>query len=185
MNSTQDPREALNTAMRRVAAGDRAALRDVFDRTSAKLFGVCLRIVSDRSEAEDVLQEVYVTVWAKASSYDPSRSSAVTWLSSLARNRAIDHLRASKAHLHRPIDLAAPLPDLAPLATETMEADEDSRRLNLCLDELDPDHAGYIRRAFISGLTYQALAEEVDVPLGTMKSWIRRALIRLRGCLER
>ena len=184
VSEAQDHREALARAMQRVAQGDRSALRDVFDRTSAKLFGVCLRILSDRSEAEDVLQEVYVTVWAKAGSYDASRSSAITWLVALARNRAIDRLRASKSHLHRPIDLALPVQDPGPLALDALETDEDHRRLHRCMEELDPDHARYIRSAFMDGATYQVLAESVGVPLGTMKSWIRRALLRLRGWLE-
>ncbi len=131
-----------------------------------------------------MLQEVYVTVWAKASTFDPSRSSPITWLVSLARNRAIDRLRASKAHLHRSVDLALPIADPAPLVVETLESDEDYRRLEQCLGELEPDHARYVRSAFLDGSTYQRLAEDVGVPLGTMKSWIRRALIRLRECLE-
>src|SRR3981189_2131915 len=88
-------RSQLVAALVRVAAGDRAALRMVYQDTSAKLFGVCLRILNDRSEAEDVLQDVYVTVWRKAASFDPGRASPITWMVAIARNRAIDRLRAS------------------------------------------------------------------------------------------
>src|SRR5215470_14302020 len=88
-------RKELAAALARVAAGDRAALRLIYHDTSAKLFGVCLRILSDRSEAEDVLQEVYVTVWRKAASFDPGRASPITWLVAIARNRSIDRLRSS------------------------------------------------------------------------------------------
>src|SRR5215510_14602187 len=88
-------RSQLAAALVRVASGDRAALRLVYQDTSAKLFGVCLRILNDRSEAEDVLQDVYVTVWRKAASFDPARASPITWLVAIARNRAIDRLRAS------------------------------------------------------------------------------------------
>src|SRR5262249_7653605 len=88
-------RSQLAAALVRVAAGDRAALRMVYQDTSAKLFGVCLRILNDRSEAEDLLQDVYVTVWRKAPSFDPARASPITWLVAITRNRAIDRLRSS------------------------------------------------------------------------------------------
>src|SRR5215467_12963673 len=90
-------RSQLTAALVRVAAGDRAALRMVYQDTSAKLFGVCLRILKDRSEAEDVLQDVYVTVWHKAGSFDPGRASPITWMVAIARNRAIDRLRTRSA----------------------------------------------------------------------------------------
>ncbi|MGC1302759.1 MAG: sigma-70 family RNA polymerase sigma factor [Caulobacteraceae bacterium] len=176
----------MNLALQQVAAGDKAALRQVYDQTSAKLFGVCLRILRDRTEAEDVLQDVYVTVWRRAGSFDPSRGvSPITWLAILARNRAVDRLRASKAHLSRPLDLAAEVRDPALPVSETMEQEEAQHRLGACLEELEPDHAGYIRAAFFDGHTYATLAEAAGAPLGTMKSWIRRALLRLRSCLER
>src|SRR5262245_28834856 len=88
-------RSQLAAALVRVAAGDRAALRLIYQDTSAKLFGVCLRILNDRGEAEDVLQDVYVTVWRKAATFDPSRASPITWMVAIARNRSIDRLRAS------------------------------------------------------------------------------------------
>src|SRR5262245_45193346 len=88
-------RSQLAAALVRVASGDRAALRLVYRGTSAKLFGFCLRILNDRSEAEDVLQDVYVTVWRKAAAFDPGRASPITWMVAIARNRAIDRLRAS------------------------------------------------------------------------------------------
>src|SRR2546422_3755006 len=90
-------RSQLVAAITRVAGGDRAALRIVYQETSAKLFGVCLRILKDRSEAEDVLQDVYVTVWRKAASFDPGRASPITWMVAIARNRSIDRLRSRAA----------------------------------------------------------------------------------------
>src|ERR1700681_4552817 len=90
-------RSQLVAALARVAGGDRAALRIVYQDTSAKLFGVCLRILNDRSEAEDVLQDVYVTVWRKAGTFDPGRASPITWLVAIARNRSIDKLRTGAA----------------------------------------------------------------------------------------
>ncbi len=185
MDVTAD-RQRLTEALRQVAAGDKAALQRVYDQTSAKLFGICLRILADRSEAEDVLQDVYLTIWRRAGSFDPERGvSPITWLAALARNRAIDRLRASKGHLNRSLDMIAEAPDPTPLASETIERDQAHHQLTTCLGELEPEHAGYIRAAFFDGYTYASLAEAAGAPLGTMKSWVRRALMRLRTCLER
>jgi RNA polymerase sigma factor (sigma-70 family) len=178
-------RQRLASALQAVAAGDRAALSLLYRQTSAKLYGVCLRILLDEGEAEDVLQEVYLTVWRRAGAYDPSRGvSPITWLAVLARNKAIDRLRTSKAHLNRPLELAAEAVDTAPQPGEALLNTETGGRLQQCLGELDPKHADYIRAAYFSGMTYAALAETAGTPLGTMKSWIRRALLRLRSCLE-
>jgi RNA polymerase sigma-70 factor (ECF subfamily) len=179
-------RSQLAAAMARVAAGDRAALRIVYQATSAKLFGVCLRILKDRSEAEDVLQDVYVTVWRKAASFDPSRASPITWLVAIARNRSIDRLRAGAVSRRMdPIDAADEVGDPAPAALEQVEAAEQSGRLRTCLQELEERQSAAIRSAFLDGTTYEELAARMGVPLGTMKSWIRRGLLKLRACLER
>src|ERR1700681_5041105 len=131
-------RSQLVAALARVAGGDRAALRIVYRDTSAKLFGVCLRILNDRSEAEDVLHEVYLTVWCKAASFDPARASPITWLVAVARNRSIDRLRAGAGGRRMdPIDAAAEVRDPAPAAVELVEAAQHSRRLRLCLEQLE------------------------------------------------
>jgi len=179
-------RKQLAAALVRVAAGDRAALRIVYQDTSAKLFGVCLRILKDRSEAEDVLQDVYVTVWRKAGAFDPARASPITWLVAIARNRAIDRLRASAVSRRmEPIEAADAVSDPAPVASERVELGQQQQRLALCLEELEAQHATAIRAAFLDGATYEQLAVRMSVPLGTMKSWIRRGLLKLRACLER
>ena len=179
-------RRQLAAALRRVAGGDRAALRHVYAETSAKLFGVCLRILNDRSEAEDVLQDVYLNVWRKAASFDEARASPITWLVAIARNRAIDRVRSGAgARSSAPIDAASDVPDPTPLAAETIETAQDNRRLYSCLEELETRQQAAIRAAYMDGLTYEELAERSNVPLGTMKSWIRRGLAKLRACLER
>lgn len=171
--------------MGRIAAGDRAALRQLYGATSAKLFGVALRILSDREEAEDVLQEVYVTIWRRADRFDAGRASVMTWISTIARNRAIDRLRA-----RGPLAYAEPVEGLE-IADDAKPADAllaeagDAARLQGCLGELDDRTQGVIRTAFFEGVTYEALARRMDAPLGTVKSWIRRGLARLKGCLER
>jgi len=178
--------DALAPLMARIAAGDRAALRQLYAATSAKLFGVALRILSDREDAEDVLQEVYVTVWRRADRFDAGRASVMTWVAAIARNRAIDRLRA-----RGPLARAEPAEDLeiadesAVSAEALLAAADDAARLNGCLGELDARTQAVIRTAFFEGVTYEALARRMDAPLGTVKSWIRRGLARLKGCLER
>jgi RNA polymerase sigma factor (sigma-70 family) len=186
MNADAARSTELAAALVRVAGGDRAALRLVYQDTSAKLFGVCLRILKDRSEAEDVLQDVYVTVWRKAASFDPGRASPITWMVAIARNRSIDRLRSRAAGgRFEPIEAADVVSDPAPAALERVEAAQQQQRLARCLEELEARHATAIRAAFLDGATYEQLAARMEVPLGTMKSWIRRALLKLRACLER
>jgi RNA polymerase sigma factor (sigma-70 family) len=178
-------RSQLIAALARVAAGDRAALRLVYQDTSAKLFGVCLRILNDRSEAEDVLQDVYLTVWRKAATFDPSRASPITWLVAITRNRALDRLRSSAATRRtEPIEAADAVSDPAPAAVERVELAQQHQRLAHCLEELEGRQSAAIRAAFLDGATYEELAQRMSVPLGTMKSLIRRGLLKLRACLE-
>jgi RNA polymerase sigma-70 factor, ECF subfamily len=178
-------RSQLAAALVRVAAGDRAALRMVYQDTCAKLFGVCLRILNDRSEAEDLLQDVYVTVWRKAASFDPGRASPITWLVAIARNRAIDRLRSSPMKRRmEPIEAADAVSDPALPAIERIELAQQHQRLARCLEELETRQSAAIRAAFLDGATYEELAMRMSVPLGTMKSWIRRGLLKLRTCLE-
>lgn len=170
--------------MARLAAGERAALRDLYDATSPKLFGVVIRILSDRSESEDVLQEVYLTVWRRAEAFDPSRASAAAWLTAVARNRAIDRLRARPSRPAASPEEALAVPDERPRADEMLERSDEGRRLQACLDSIRPEEARAIRTAFLEGVTYEALAQRTGTPLGTVKSWVRRGLLRLRECLE-
>ena len=180
------PRDHLARCLGAVAGGDREALREVYDLTSAKLFGICLRILNDRVEAEDVLQDVYVTIWHKAGRFEAERASPITWLATIARNRAIDRLRALGPVRAQASDLgeAEALPDEAPDALARLEASDEAARLKACLEQLEGRTRGAILGAFFGGRTYDELACEAGVPLGTMKSTIRRGLIRLKGCLS-
>ena len=180
-----EARSQLAAALVRTGTGDRAALRIVYHDTSAKLFGVLLRILKDRNEAEDVLQDVYVQVWRKAALFDPERASPITWLVAIARNRAIDRLRSGAVNRRSdPLEAAAEVRDTAPGALDMVVKAEQQVRLGVCLGELDEKTAHAIRSAFLDGMTYEQLAEHMGVPLGTMKSWIRRGLLKLRACLE-
>jgi RNA polymerase sigma-70 factor (ECF subfamily) len=177
---SQDP---LAPLMAKIAEGDRGALRALYEATSAKLFGVCLRILSSREESEDVLQDVYLTIWRRADRFDPARAGVMAWITTIARNRAIDRLRA-----RHPMVQAEPetleVADDAPGAETLLAASDEARRLADCLGELDERTRTVIRTAFFEGVTYEALARRMDAPLGTVKSWIRRGLARLKGCLE-
>jgi RNA polymerase sigma factor (sigma-70 family) len=178
-------RSLIAAALARIPGGDRAALQTVYRLTSAKLFGVVLRILGERSEAEDVLQEVYMTVWRKASTFDPARASPMTWLITIARNRATDRLRASQqSRRMEPIDAAADVGDDAPAADSILQSAQEHARLHTCLEGLADNERAALRGAFFDGNTYEELAVRMRVPLGTMKSWIRRAMIELKTCLE-
>ena len=177
-------RELLIEQMALVAEGNRDALRSVYEMTSAKLLGIILRILPERDVAEDVLQEVFFKVWRRAGRYDRTVASPITWLAVIARNAAIDELRRRKPHVASEGDTA-----LAELADGTQPVDErlcdeqSYEAIRRCLDELAGDQRKSIRLAYFGGLTHTQLAERAEVPLGTMKSWIRRGLQSLKGCL--
>ncbi len=166
-----------------IAKGDRAALATLYDRTSAKLYGICTRLLGSEAEAEEVLQDVYLLVWQKADRFDDSKASPITWLAVLARNRSIDRLRLRRLPTDS-IDAAGDIADQADSVLDLLERDQENSRLALCLDALDERQGTMIRAAFLDGATYPELSERESVPLGTMKSWIRRGLLRLRKCLE-
>ena len=181
-----DERQSLAAAIALVSSGSKDALEDVYSRTAAKLFGLCLRILGDRGEAEDALQEVYLNVWRRAGSFDATRSSPITWLAAIARNGAIDRLRSSgRMRATDPLDKAADVADDRVDAFSALDATQERAQLMACVAELEDRQSHSIRAAFFDGLTYGELAQRAKVPLGTMKSWVRRGLLRLRECLER
>lgn len=185
-SSADEARARLAAALAAVGRGDRAALRDVYDMTAAKLFGICLRICGERASAEDVLQTVYIKVWERAGQFDASRASPITWLATIARNGAIDWRRSVAGRALRdalPDKAALAVADDAPRADEAMMASEHGDRLRHCLGELEDRTRTCIRAAFFDGSTYGELAARENVPLGTMKSWIRRGLLRLKDCI--
>lgn len=176
-------RQRLVDDLQRVARGDRAALQSVYDRTSAKLFGICLRISRDRELAEDVLQDVYLKVWHRAGRFDAAKASPITWLAAIARNTAIDAIRKRGRRDEVSDDILADFEDDTPRADALVEQGQDRARVVACLDALDGEQKRSIREAFFGGFTYSEMAERRGVPLGTMKSWIRRGLARMKECL--
>jgi RNA polymerase sigma-70 factor (ECF subfamily) len=168
----------------RTSMKDRAAFDVLYRNTSAKLFGVCLRVLNDRSEAEEALQEVFVKVWTKADRFAVSELSPISWLVAVARNHAIDRLRTRKlpaADLDAAMEVADDRPSPETLAVAGGESD----RIYQCLDELEQDRAAAVRGAYLNGESYAELAERHSVPLNTMRTWLRRSLLKLRECLER
>ena len=166
----------------RCALRDRAAFRDLYGRTSAKLYGVTLRILKDRSEAEEALQEVYVKIWQRADRYVPGGYSPISWLVAVARNHSLDVLRARKPQSDD-IDLALDVADAGPNPEQAAVHSGERSRIDNCLGQLDVEKADAVRGAYLDGFSYEELATRYKVPLNTMRTWLRRSLIKLRECL--
>jgi RNA polymerase sigma-70 factor (ECF subfamily) len=166
-----------------VAAGDRVAFGQLYDAASAKLFGVLIRILNNRSEAEDALQEVFTRLWLNARRFDPARARGMTWAIAVARNHAIDRLRARPAPAAGEEALLA-VADPKPGAEASVIAQSEARRITECFGTLEPARAEAIRGAYLNGLSYEDLARRHEVPLNTMRSWLRRGLLKLKECLE-
>jgi len=171
----------------RCAAQDRAAFRLLYRETSAKLMGVTLRMLGQRAEAEDALQEVYTRVWLRAGRFDPAKGRGMTWLIAIARNLAIDRLRARAADRGDPADgeVLDRAPDPAPRAETRMIAKGEAGRMADCFATLEADRAAAVRGAYLDGRSYAELAARHGVPLNTMRTWLRRSLLRLKECLDR
>jgi RNA polymerase sigma factor (sigma-70 family) len=177
-------RDDLDSMLSAAALRDRVAFETLYRRTSPKIFAICIKLLRDRPEAEDTLQDVYVTAWNQAATFNPQLSSAITWLGTIARNRAIDRIRRRRT---QPLDEAAAeeIVDEAPTPAALAQLSQERQRLEVCLQALPDTQKQAIREAFFAGLSYPELAARMSVPLGTMKSWIRRSLIQLKACLER
>ena len=144
--------------------------------------GVLLRILKERTEAEDAVQEVYTRIWLRAARYDPAKGRGMTWLIAIARNHAIDRLRARpEAQSDEGLDMVQ---DSAPRAETRLVAKGEARRMADCFATLEPDRAEAVRGAYLEGLSYLDLAAPHAVPLNTMRTWLRRSLLRLKECLD-
>jgi RNA polymerase sigma-70 factor (ECF subfamily) len=185
--------DVVTELLSRVARGDRAAFAALHRATAPKLAGVLSRMLRDRAEVDDALQEVFVKVWQRAAQFDPVRGAGLAWLVAVARHHALDRLRTRSEA--RGLRRAEPDPDgrdpLASLADEApgpetaMLARAELGRLGDCLAELDPGKAALVRAAYLDGASYQELADRTGAPLNTIRTWLRRSLLRLRACLDR
>tara|TARA_R110002020_G_scaffold3766_34_gene16693 strand:+ start:2623 stop:3171 length:549 start_codon:yes stop_codon:yes gene_type:complete len=177
------PSQDIADLIARCALRDRAAFRLLYDRTSAKLFGVTLRILKDRSEAEEALQEVFVKVWQRADRYVAGSTSPISWLVAVARNHSLDILRARRPPSDD-IDVALEIPDAGPSPERATQDSQERRQIDDCLGTLEPDRADAVRGAYLDGYSYEELAGRYTVPLNTMRTWLRRSLIKLKDCLS-
>jgi len=168
----------------RAALRDRRAFALLYDATAPKLFAVCLRMLRDRAQAEDALQEVYVKVWANAARFRPSDRDPMFWLVAIARYHAIDLLRA-RPPAAVDIDTAPEMADAGPDPEAHAILASEGERIGRCMGELPADRAAAVRAAYVDGYSYEELARRHSVPLNTMRTWLRRGLISLRQCLER
>lgn len=166
-----------------VARASRTDFKSLYSASSAKLFGVLIRILQDRSEAEDAVQEVFTRVWLNARRFDAAKARGMTWLIAIARNHAIDRLRARPQASLGDDDLAA-IADPAPSVETRLAAKGEARRVTDCFDRLEPAKATAIKGAYLDGLSYEELSARHSVPLNTMRSWLRRGLQKLKECLE-
>lgn len=173
----------LVNLVRSTARGDQIAFKELYSETSPRLFSLCLRMLKDREWAEEVLQEAFVKVWHYASEYHEDRGCVTTWLTSIVRYRALDHLRAHKATESLDNQLTEQVSSEADPLQWLTRGDE-INALELCLDQLTDQQKQLIVMSFIEGLTHQELMQRIPTPLGTIKSWIRRGLQSLRRCLQ-
>jgi RNA polymerase sigma-70 factor (ECF subfamily) len=180
----QDLSSQLRELIGNVARQDRQAFTALYDATAAQLFGVALRILGRRDVAEEVLQESFVAVWERAGDYSPGRGAPMTWLTTIVRHRAIDQLRrgGSRAENRSISDEAL----LGLAAGEAYSADRGAElgALQRCLGELEPQPRRAVLLAYIYGLTHEELAARLGAPMGTVKTWVRRSIERLKRCLE-
>ena len=180
----------LMTLLDRMANRDEAALKALYDTTSAKLFGLALRVVNKREWAEDVLQEAYMHIWRAAVDYRASLSPPMAWMGLIVRSRALDFLRrraAERMHLTLELDevLSDTLEGDSPNPMNTALASEQAWALQQCLSQLDNKQREVVSLAYLRDLSHSDLAEQLKLPLGTVKTWIRRGLEQLRGCMAR
>ena len=180
---TDDPIALL---LVRIATGDRPAFRQIYADTAPKLMGVLLRMFGNRAEAEDALQEVYTRIWTRAGRFDPALGRGMSWLIAITRNLAIDRLRSRPrtAQTGDEGNETDTLADDRPGAEAGLIARGEAKRVVDCMALLEPDRAAAVRGAYLGGLSYQQLADKYEVPIDTMRTWLRRSLMRLRECLE-
>ena len=176
-------RSELETMLSQVALGNRREFRKLYNATSAKLFGICLRILDNRTDAEEALQETYIKIWRSAGRFAAGSASPISWLAAIARNTAIDRYRMKRPE-GADLSEAEVIADEAPSPEANVVLSDDVGRLNACMAELDEKHADALRQVYLGGFTYNEVAHKLGVPLNTAKTWIRRSLISLRECLN-
>lgn len=176
-------RDDLADLLARVARQDKAAFGDLYKATSAKLYGVILRISRRPAVAQELLQEVYIRIWQRAGDFDRRRASPITWLATIARNRALDEVRLKAAVSVEDAPEALDVPDPGRSPAEWAELADETRRLEDCLAGLETDKRDIIRLAYAAGLSREELSERYGRPVATIKTWLHRGLKQLKDCL--
>jgi RNA polymerase sigma factor (sigma-70 family) len=188
--NAESPDTQLIALIDRVALADESALRELYELTSSKLYGVAVRVVGNKSWAEDVLQEAFINIWRIAGDYKATLSPPMAWMCLIVRSRGLDFLR------RRTSDRADAVQELDDVMAETLEGDsanpmdtalagEQAWALHQCLSQLDNKQREVVSLAYLRDLSHGELAEQLKLPLGTVKTWIRRGLEQLRGCMSR
>ncbi len=179
----QGTRADLVDVLDRVASRDRDAFEALYRATSAKLYGILLGILSRRSLADEALQDVYAKIWERAGDYNSERASPITWMAAIARNRALDEVRRAKVVPLSEMPEGFDAPAEVEHTLDRMAHTDQLRALMLCLGALDGDKREMILLAYYRGMSREALAQRFDKPVATVKTWLHRTLIQLRGCL--
>ena len=180
----------LKELLDRIALQDDTALKKLYERTSSQLFGLALRIVRQRDAAEDVLQEAFMSIWRGATNYRASLSPPMAWLGLVVRSRALDALRkrtSDRADLMNDLDdeMSQTLEGDSPNPMDMADASEQAFALHQCLGKLDHKQREVVSLAYLRDQSHGELAEQLQLPLGTVKTWIRRGLEQLRTCMAR
>lgn len=171
----------------RIATGDETAFGALYDRFSPGLYSFILKMVHDEKEAEDVLQEGFLHIWRRASTYDPERSSPFTWAVMILRNKAIDRLRVrmrQERTVEKVVTELGSIPETGEAAGGEAERRDESTRIRSALTQIPADQKQALELAFFGGLTHEQIAQQLDTPLGTIKARIRRGLLKLRDFLK-
>jgi len=179
-------KDQLAALLSRCVLQDQKAFEALYEASSAKLFGVAVRITRRRDWAEEVLQESFVKIWHHAGSYDSAKSAPMTWMTAIVRNRALDWLRRPQEvrTSEEQESMLNAIPDEGPGPEDLVSMAAQARKLHECMQHLSDDQRRSITLAFFNGLSHGELAEKMGKPLGTVKTWIRRGLDRLKGCLD-
>ena len=180
--SLTNPAE-LVALVKRLTAEDRTAFAELYEATSAKMFGTALRILKRRDLAEEVLQDVYISVMQKAGTYDASKGSVIAWMATIVRNRSLDIVRRATPIQLDGMSGAEDVADEDPDALTALTQAEDTKRLLGCLEGLDPQKKELVLLAYFHGESREALSSRYNCPVGTIKTWLHRSLGQLRDCL--
>ncbi len=186
----ESPDTQLIALIDRVALLDEKALRELYEQTSSKLYGVAVRVVTNREWAEDVLQEAFINIWRIAGDYKASLSPPMAWMALVVRSRGLDFLRRrASERADRMVELDDVISDTvagdSPNPMDTAQASEQAKALHHCLSQLENKQREVVSLAYLRDMSHGELAEQLKLPLGTVKTWIRRGLEQLRGCMAR